>query len=466
MDWLICERLRAGGAGGSPAECAVQMLPLLLIFVVFYFLLIRPQAKRAKEHKAMVAALGVGDEVVTSGGILGQDHRGRRAVPDRRDRRRRAGQGAASHGHQRPAEGHAEERLSARGAVRCIVTRPGRSGWSPSSLLRRAAARTAERVRRGARRCSCRATTARLPPKTAGATGRRTCWQPKGIAVEAAYLEGDRLVLRFDDVDQQLTARDVVAGGLGERVPGGAVAGARARPAWMRALGLKPMSLGLDLRGGVHFLYEVDVQGAVKQLLAGMERDYRAVAARRAHPVLRHRSNGDDTVRIALRSGDDADAGRGRSRKQDPNLDVDDGHAGAGGRVTVTLRPDADQAAPGLRDRAEHHDAAQPRRRTRRHRADRRAAGRGPHRRAAAGRAGPERGAARARRDRDARVPARRRPERSDEAERTKRAPLGSKLYQRARGRPGAAQARHDRLRRAAHRRELRLPRGPAGRHT
>ena len=48
------------------------MLPLLLIFVVFYFLLIRPQAKRAKEHKAMVAPLAVGDEVVTSGGILGR----------------------------------------------------------------------------------------------------------------------------------------------------------------------------------------------------------------------------------------------------------------------------------------------------------------------------------------------------------------------------------------------------------
>jgi preprotein translocase subunit YajC len=44
----------------------------VLIFVVFYFLLIRPQAKRAKEHKAMVTALAVGDEVVTSGGILGR----------------------------------------------------------------------------------------------------------------------------------------------------------------------------------------------------------------------------------------------------------------------------------------------------------------------------------------------------------------------------------------------------------
>jgi preprotein translocase subunit YajC len=50
----------------------MQLLPLVLIFVVFYFLLIRPQAKRAKEHKAMVAALGVGDEVATAGGVLGK----------------------------------------------------------------------------------------------------------------------------------------------------------------------------------------------------------------------------------------------------------------------------------------------------------------------------------------------------------------------------------------------------------
>jgi len=50
----------------------VSMLPLVLIFVVFYFLLIRPQTKRAKEHREMVGRLASGDEVVTSGGILGR----------------------------------------------------------------------------------------------------------------------------------------------------------------------------------------------------------------------------------------------------------------------------------------------------------------------------------------------------------------------------------------------------------
>ena len=48
-----------------------QFIPLILIFVIFYFFLIRPQQKKVKEHKLMVAALKRGDEVVTSGGIVG-----------------------------------------------------------------------------------------------------------------------------------------------------------------------------------------------------------------------------------------------------------------------------------------------------------------------------------------------------------------------------------------------------------
>jgi preprotein translocase subunit YajC len=48
-----------------------QFIPLILIFVIFYFFLIRPQQKRIKDHKLMVAALKRGDQVVTSGGIIG-----------------------------------------------------------------------------------------------------------------------------------------------------------------------------------------------------------------------------------------------------------------------------------------------------------------------------------------------------------------------------------------------------------
>ena len=49
-----------------------QFIPLILIFVIFYFFLIRPQQKKVKEHKQMVAALKRGDEVITSGGIVGK----------------------------------------------------------------------------------------------------------------------------------------------------------------------------------------------------------------------------------------------------------------------------------------------------------------------------------------------------------------------------------------------------------
>jgi preprotein translocase subunit YajC len=70
MDFLIANAY-AQDAAGQPGALA-QFLPLILIFIVFYFLLIRPQMKRAKEHKALVAGLSKGDEIVTSGGLLGR----------------------------------------------------------------------------------------------------------------------------------------------------------------------------------------------------------------------------------------------------------------------------------------------------------------------------------------------------------------------------------------------------------
>jgi preprotein translocase subunit YajC len=62
----------AQGGGASGPGLLESFLPLILIFAVFWFLLIRPQQRKAKEHKAMVAAIQKGDEVVTNGGILGR----------------------------------------------------------------------------------------------------------------------------------------------------------------------------------------------------------------------------------------------------------------------------------------------------------------------------------------------------------------------------------------------------------
>ncbi len=59
-------------AGGDMQSSLMSMLPLVLMFVVLYFVMIRPQMKRQKEHRAMIDALAKGDEVATAGGLLGK----------------------------------------------------------------------------------------------------------------------------------------------------------------------------------------------------------------------------------------------------------------------------------------------------------------------------------------------------------------------------------------------------------
>ena len=68
---MIISPAHAQAAGGD-AGFIVQLLPFILIFVVFYFLLIRPQQKRARDHRALVESLKRGDFVTTSGGIQGK----------------------------------------------------------------------------------------------------------------------------------------------------------------------------------------------------------------------------------------------------------------------------------------------------------------------------------------------------------------------------------------------------------
>jgi preprotein translocase subunit YajC len=61
-----------GQAGGDGIQSLIQFLPIVLIFVVFYFLLIRPQQKKAKEHRTILENLKKGDSVITQGGVYGK----------------------------------------------------------------------------------------------------------------------------------------------------------------------------------------------------------------------------------------------------------------------------------------------------------------------------------------------------------------------------------------------------------
>jgi preprotein translocase subunit SecD len=103
----------------------------------------------------------------------------------------------------------------------------------------------------------------------------------KGVTPTGAFLDQGRLTLRFASTQDQLKARDLI----NEARPNQftiALSKASRVPEWMRNLGLSPMKLGLDLRGGVYLVYQVDVQGAVKQLLDRHEQDFRA-SLRNAH---------------------------------------------------------------------------------------------------------------------------------------------------------------------------------------
>jgi preprotein translocase subunit YajC len=63
---------QAAAAAAGPMDSVMQFLPIVLMFAVLYFLMVRPQMKKAKDHKALLEALSKGDEVVTQGGLAGR----------------------------------------------------------------------------------------------------------------------------------------------------------------------------------------------------------------------------------------------------------------------------------------------------------------------------------------------------------------------------------------------------------
>ena len=87
-----------------------------------------------------------------------------------------------------------------------------------------------------------------------------------GVTPEAAYLRDGRAVIRFNDANEQKTATDVLTDNYDDGFGVAPTVTART-PAWARALGLSPMSLGLDLRGGVYVLLEVDMNSAIETRL-------------------------------------------------------------------------------------------------------------------------------------------------------------------------------------------------------
>jgi preprotein translocase subunit SecD len=156
----------------------------------------------------------------------------------------------------------------------------------------------------------------------------------ESIAFDDAFVDDDgRMWIRFEGVEQQLAARDAIGKAYEGQFAVATTFATRA-PRWLTRMGLKPMSLGLDLRGGIYLVYEVDVEGAVAQLTQVLERDLRKVLRDERIPYDEVAVTGPE-VRVTLK--DPAQSGQAQEaiRKFDPLLQVADG--GLPGVVVASL---------------------------------------------------------------------------------------------------------------------------------
>jgi len=167
----------------------------------------------------------------------------------------------------------------------------------------------------------------------------------KQITSEDSFLQEGRLTLRFSDVPEQLKARDLLDDEMGRQYVVALTTATRA-PSWLRNVGLRPMNLGLDLRGGLYLLYQVDVEGAVQQLLDRLEQEFRrslrdaripyvTVESARAAP----NSKIPASVRIVLRDAANLEQARQALAKSNPDITFTVSDGSAAPTLTAGLTP-------------------------------------------------------------------------------------------------------------------------------
>ncbi len=162
--------------------------------------------------------------------------------------------------------------------------------------------------------------------------------EARQVPASASHFEDGRLVLRFATVDEQIKARDVIADEARDEYQVALTSEPRT-PGWLRWLGLKPMSLGLDLRGGIHFMYEVDVKGAVTQAVERLERDLRTQLRDQRIPFTSVVAN-DTGVRVTLRDAANLETFASSIRKNDSTVTVTTDDGADGPVIAVTMLPE------------------------------------------------------------------------------------------------------------------------------
>ena len=160
----------------------------------------------------------------------------------------------------------------------------------------------------------------------------------RGVSHGPSYLEDGRVTVRFPDVEEQLRALDLLREQLGRGFVAALTLAPRT-PAFLRAVGLQPMSLGLDLRGGVHFMYEVDMQAAIGQALDRYEADFRTLL-RDARIRYKSVRRDGDVVRVVLESAADQAAAARVIREADRELSTSERQVGSDFELVVRMTDD------------------------------------------------------------------------------------------------------------------------------
>ena len=170
-------------------------------------------------------------------------------------------------------------------------------------------------------------------------TGIEELLKSKGVTPSGAFLDQGRLTLRFSSKQDQLKARDLIA----EARPNQftiALSQASRVPEWMRNLGLNPLKLGLDLRGGVYLVYQVDVQGAVRQQLDHREQDFRASLRNARVPYQDVQVDYPaDRVRVLFRDADSLAKGKAAILSDNRNLNLTETVVGSSPALELKLTP-------------------------------------------------------------------------------------------------------------------------------
>lgn len=144
------------------------------------------------------------------------------------------------------------------------------------------------------------------------------------LAHTTAYLDGGRIMVRFAGTADQFKARDEVNAKFADQYITALSFASRA-PAFLRAVGLRPMKLGLDLRGGLYLLYQVDTQSAIAQLLDSYAQDLRRALSQANLPftdvaVVASTGNIPDSLRVTLPAGSKLEAVQAAAEKALPDL--------------------------------------------------------------------------------------------------------------------------------------------------